>query len=153
MGKATALFLVGFLIFSPTLAMGAGTLHLVPEDAWGPALPDAELAGVRGGFNGLAFAVFFQGFSDTNQFTGSLTVDTTGAFGGPPTSLSVNGNQVNMQAVIGNLNGAQGVFQFTQVLGNFNVVNSIFNLQIVFLNVQNAAQIPSLAGVLGFPRQ
>lgn len=123
---------------------GDGTLGLAPDEAWARPLSDAEMAELRGGFNGLTFGVVFTGGLAPNlEPIGELTVTD------PPagTSVTQTGNgSVSVQAVVGSLGGASGVFQITQVPGSFNVVNN--NLIVQINVVQSVGAVPDLNTLL-----
>ena len=122
----------------------AGTLRLGPSDAWAERLSEAEMAELRGGFNGLTFGVVFTGGLAPNlEPIGDLKVTD------PPAGTSVTQNSngsVNVQAVVGSLGGASGVFQITQVPGSFNVVNN--NLIVQINVVQSVGTVPDLNTLL-----
>ena len=156
--------LIGFLAFvSPApAAAGGGTLGMTPSAAWSMLLSDADLDGIRGGFFGMAFSVFFQGFLDnlgnaagTLNFTAVAPVATPVTPGGsngatPPPApvVSVANEQVRLFAGVGNLNGVSGILQINQVPGSNNVVHNNLFVQIAIINVQNAAQLSNLSSLL-----
>ncbi|MGE3935760.1 MAG: hypothetical protein AB7F67_21050 [Rhodospirillaceae bacterium] len=112
---------------------------------------DSVLAGKRGAFNGISFNVLFNGtFDHNNVATGNLNVNTnanTGATTAPAPNYSVGNNgDVQIQTVIGNFQGASGIFQIAQVPGNFNVVNNNLFVQVNIL--QDASSLPSLPSLL-----
>ena len=121
-----------------------GTLHLLPERGWADQLTDAEMAELRGGFNGLTFGVVFTGGLAPNlEPVGDVQITD------PPagTQVTQNGNgSVSVQAVVGSLGGASGVFQITQVPGSFNVVNN--NLIVQINVVQSVGALPDLNTLL-----
>ncbi|MFZ1060771.1 MAG: hypothetical protein WAP47_16430 [Candidatus Rokuibacteriota bacterium] len=152
--KLIALLLVGVLVVLPPVTVGAGTLELMRTTElageWGDPLADNELAGVRGGFNGMAFSVFFTGTIDSQGVQGVLSTDTSGVLLGSSPSISLGNGQVNIQTSIGSFNGFQGILQVTQLAGaQFNVVNNNLFVQIAIINVLNGASVPSLATLLG----
>ena len=108
---------------------------------------DDELKGLRGGFAGLAFSVFFNGTVDSlgNQ-NGTLDVNTN--VGAPAPTVTTTDTQVQIQTVIGNFQGASGIFQIAEVPGNFNVVNNNLFVQLAIFEVTNAADIPALTSLL-----
>jgi len=55
---------------------------------------------------------------------------------------------VQIQTVIGNFQGATGIFQIADVPGNFNVVNNNLFVQLAIFEVTNAADIPALQSLL-----
>ncbi len=128
-----------------------GVRRLAAATAFNPrwtALNENDMAGERGAFNGLDFSVIFSGSIQPNSNpTGSLVVN------GPPApapslaDVNVGSNgDVTIQTVVGNLNGASGIFQITQVPGDFNIVNN--NLFVQINVVQDLAAAPGLQSVL-----
>ena len=157
----SVIVLIGFLVFivSPAPAAAGGvTVALMPSAAWSMLLSDAELEGIRGGFFGMAFSVFFQGFFDNlGNAAGRVnfsavapvnTADTTGPPSPPAPVVSVANEQVRLFAGVGNLNGVSGIFQVNQVPGSNNVVHNNLFVQIAIINVQNAAQVSNLSSLL-----
>lgn len=99
-----------------------GTMDLAPDGSWAVAMKDNEMANVRGGMGGMSFSVFF---------TGSVTDLTTT----PGTStnvgdVTVSTGQVQISNFIASTGNINGVFQFTSVNGNMNVVNNHMTIQI-----------------------
>jgi len=157
----SVIVLIGFLVFivSPAPAAAGGvTVALMPSAAWSMLLSDAELEGIRGGFFGMAFSVFFQGFFDnlgnaagTVNFSAVAPVNTGGTNGtsSPPAPVVGAGNeQVRLFAGVGNLNGVSGILQINQVPGSNNVVHNNLFVQIAIINVQNAASLSNLSSLL-----
>lgn len=112
---------------------------------------DSVLAGKRGAFNGISFSVLFNGtFDHNNVAAGNLNVNTnanTGTTTAPAPNYAVGNNgDVQIQTVIGNFQGASGIFQIAQVPGNFNVVNNNLFVQVNIL--QDASNLPSLPSLL-----
>lgn len=139
-------------------AAGGGTLTLMPSAVWSMLLSDAELEGIRGGFFGMAFSVFFQGFFDnlgntagTLNFSAVAPVNTGGTNGtssAPAPVVGVANEQVQLLAGVGNLNGVSGILQINQVPGSNNIVHNNLFVQIAIINVQNAAQLSNLSSLL-----
>lgn len=102
------------------------------------------MAKLRGGFNGLTFGVVFTGGLAPNlEPIGGITVTDPP----PGTQVTQTGSgSVNVQAVVGSLGGASGVFQITQVPGSFNVVNN--NLIVQINVVQSVGGVPDLNTLL-----
>ncbi len=141
------------LLSSPALAdegrLG-GTMGLAPDASWATPMMDEELGELRGGFAGLAFSVFFSGtFDSLGNATGTLEVDTTGNFDAPDPVVTVTDTEVQITTVIGDFQGANGIFQIASVPGSFNVVNNNLFIQIAIINVLNGAQVPTLQSLLG----
>ena len=112
-------------------------------------MTDDELVELRGGFAGLAFSVFFNGtFDSLGNATGTLEVDTTGEFDAPAPEVTVTDTNVLISAVIGEFQGASGIFQIAQVPGSFNIVNNNMFIQIAIINVLNGVDIPTLWSLL-----
>lgn len=103
------------------------------------AVSEDELRGMRGSYMGIYFSVLFEGYWDN---MGNSFSDTTGDPEGVP---SVPG-QVQIQAGIGGLYGARGIFEIVQVPGSNNVVNTtlIVNISVVQITGQSLADISSL---------
>lgn len=157
----SVLLLVGLLtfVFPATGAAGEGILAMRPSDAWSLLLSDAELEAIRGGFFGMAFSVFFQGFFDSlGNVAGNLNfqavnggaegpppaINTASADGPPASGVSVANEQVRLFAGVGNLSGVSGIIQINQVPGSFNVVHNNLFVQIAIVNVQNSAALRNL---------
>ena len=150
----SVVLIIGLLgVVSPApSAAGGGTLGLTPSTAWSILLPDAALETIRGGFFGMAFSIFFQGFFDnvgnasgTVNFSAVAPVNT-----GAPPVIGVGNEQVRLFAGVGNLNGVSGILQIAQVPGSNNVVHNNLFVQIAIINVQNAASLSNLSSLLRF---
>ena len=151
MGKrmATALLAGLLLLATSGSAVATGTLLKGPDAVWARALPDSKLGTLRGGFAGLSFSVFFSGFFDKlGNVNGNLNVSTGGASTAPLPQVAVSDGQVRISNVIGNFQGATGIFQITQA-GSFNVINNNLFVQIAVVNVLNGAAIPPMASLFG----
>jgi hypothetical protein len=74
-----------------------------------------DMSEQRGGYDGIAFGIFLNG-------TLSQPVTTTVPDGLTVSTLSPS--QVQIVGGIGNLAGASGIFQFTNVVGDMNVINN-----------------------------
>ncbi|MEE8492444.1 MAG: hypothetical protein V3S25_00245 [Nitrospirales bacterium] len=153
--KLSVLLVIGLLTFAspaPGAAAG-GTLGMRPAGPWAVLLSNAELAAVRGGFFGIAFSVFFQGFFDSlGNAAGQLTVNTgglTSADGGVtvvpagtptvPADFTIQNTQVTISTAL----GASGILQVNQVPGSFNVVHNSIVINIAIIRLQNSAAISS----------
>jgi len=148
-------FLLVFIVSPAPAAAGGVTVALMPSAAWSMLLSDAELEGIRGGFFGMAFSVFFQGFFDnlgnaagTLNFSAVAPVNTGGSTGLPPPVAVAANEQVKLFAGVGNLNGVSGILQINQVPGSNNIVHNNLFVQIAIINVQNAAQLSNLSSLL-----
>jgi hypothetical protein len=88
-------------------------------------MSDADMSGARGGYRGVSFGVYFNGSVSSSGNTGELP---------PGMSVMQDGdNRVQLQAALGDLGGANGLFQFTNVVGDMNVVNNSIVINIMVL--------------------
>ena len=150
-------FLLVFIVSPAPAAAGGGTLGMTPSTAWSMLLSDADLEAIRGGFFGMAFSVFFQGFFDNLgnaagrlNFSAVAPVNTGGTTGPPAPVVGVGNDQVRLFAGVGNLNGVSGILQINQVPGSNNVVHNNLFVQIAIINVQNNASLSNLSRLLQF---
>lgn len=127
-----------------------GTLALAPSEPWAELLDDAEMADMRGGFNGLAFSVSLSGLvtSSGNAFelSGAGTIGDTSFEFSP--DFGDAGGQVTIQSFVGDsLNGFRGIFQAANVIGEGIVVDQTLIMNVnVFLNSSTAPTSLSLFG-------
>lgn len=136
---------------SPALAQ-SGNLSLMPTAAWAQPISDGEMSKLRGGFDGIAFSVFFNGTIDSlGNATGQLFSSGTPNTNAPPPNVTTSDGTVHISSLVGNFQGANGIFQIAQVPGNFNVVNNQLFVQVAIFNVLNPTLIPNLATLLGPP--
>ncbi len=149
--KSILSVLVALLVFASPVAAANGTFGLFHAQQWGPPLSEAELGSMRGGYNGLAFSVFFTGFFDNlGNTAGNLVVNDGGATTPvPEPTFTAESGQVRMSAAVGDFGGARGIFQIAQVPGSYNVVYNNLFVQIAVINVMNGATAPSLSSLLG----
>lgn len=115
----------------------------------GDVISEAEMDHLRGGYMGFHLSVLFEGGWDTlGNANGALTTDATGP--GNPAGANLPalpaGTAVNIQATVGEMAGARGIFQITQVPGSGNVVtsNMIINIQIVQVPEAVLSNLPLL---------
>jgi hypothetical protein len=109
---------------------GGNLASAFDEGASFETLGDSEMSEARGGYRGVSFGVYFNGSVSSAGNTGEL-----------PDGMSVTqsgDNQVQLQAAIGDLGGASGLFQFTNVVGDMNVVNNS-----IVINVTIVQDLPS----------
>jgi hypothetical protein len=118
-----------------------GTMDLAPDVAWAEPMKDSEMADMRGGMGGMSFSVFFTGAVT------DLTVDP----GSPPNTsdVTVSTGQVQVSNFIASTGNINGVFQFTSVNGNMNVVNNHMTIQIA-LFPPGATPVPTTS-IFGVP--
>ena len=95
-------------------------------------MSDSDLAHQRGGFDGVAFGIFL---------SGTLNQPTTSVLPAGMTVTSLSPSQVQIVGGVGNLAGANGIFQFTSIVGDMNIVN---NNIIVNVAVQPASPVNSV---------
>jgi hypothetical protein len=89
------------------------------------AMTEADMSKARGGYRGVSFGVYFNGSVSSSGNTGELP---------PGMSVMQDGdNRVQLQAALGDLGGANGLFQFTNVVGDMNVVNNSIVINIMVL--------------------
>ena len=144
--NSCVVLLVGLLTFlSPVLASG-GTLGMGPGAEWAVPMSDRELQGIRGGFFGLAFSLVFEGFIDAQSSVAGAVAKAPGGEPVPVPSLDFNvtDGQNSARTVVGNFNGASGIFQVNQVPGSFSVVHNNLFIQITLVTVQNSAALPAV---------
>jgi hypothetical protein len=85
------------------------------DDSGFTEMDKSDMADQRGGYDGIAFGIFLSG-------TLSQPVTTT-----LPPGLTVTApspSQVQIVGAVGNLGNASGIFQFTNVVGDMNVINN-----------------------------
>ena len=126
--RQTAILLLAGTLTSLSAAAHAdalkprGTMGLAPDLAWAQPLQDNEMAKMRGGMGGMSFSVFF---------TGAVTDLTVDPGASPNTSdVTVSSGTVDISNVIASTGNINGVFQFTSVNGNMNVVNNHMTIQV-----------------------
>lgn len=132
--------LVGLFFLGP-----AGATEVLPdriEDGGmviAQAIGEDELQGMRGTYMGISFSVLFEGYWDNMGNSFSNTVGDQGAMPSVP-------EQVQIQATVGGLYGARGIFEIVQVPGSNNVVNTnmVVNISVVQIVGQSMADISSL---------
>jgi hypothetical protein len=95
-------------------------------------MSDSELAAQRGGFDGVAFGIFL---------SGTLNQPTSSVLPAGMTVTALSPSQVQIVGGVGNLAGANGIFQFTNIVGDMNVVN---NNIIINVAVQPASPVNSV---------
>ncbi len=103
------------------------------DDADFTPMSDSDLATQRGGFDGIAFGIFL---------SGTLNQPTTNVLPAGMTVSAVSPSQVQIIGGVGNLAGASGIFQFTNIVGDMNVVN---NNIIINVAVQPASPVNSVS--------
>jgi hypothetical protein len=118
--------LIAAAILPPTLALANSDLAAAFDDgAHFEAMADSDMAEARGGYRGVSFGVYFNGSVSSMGNTGEL-----------PAGMSVTqdgDNRVQLQAALGDLGGANGLFQFTNVVGDMNVVNNSIVINVVIV--------------------
>jgi hypothetical protein len=125
-------------------------------------LSDYELSHIRGKYSGLYFSFDFSGYWDTVG-SSSATLDYGGNLGdvvvggippditsGSDVTLNSGDRAVQIQAMVGNISGTQGMIQISQVPGNNNVVTTVMNVQLTVINVNDAATAAKIFTSLPF---
>jgi hypothetical protein len=95
-------------------------------------MSDADMARQRGGFDGVAFGI---------TLSGTLNQPTTNVLPDGMALTALSPGQVQITGGVGNLGGANGIFQFTSIVGDMNVVN---NNIIINVAVQPASPVNSV---------
>jgi hypothetical protein len=149
--KLIWLVFAGLIVLTlPLSTAGAGNLDLLPDEEWAQRLDEQDMSELRGGFGGVAFSVSFRGFFDNfGNTSGELETFTEGTILENPAIVATE-EQVQFQASVGSLNGANGIFNFIQVPGSMNVVNSSITIQVALVEVRSNTQVNSLLSNL-FP--
>lgn len=119
-------------------------------------LSDDELSDIRGRYAGAYFSYDFSGYWDSLG-NADAKLDYAGnlgdiVVGGPPPDLPSGSNlmlnngdqQIKVQAMVGNIEGTQGIIQISQVPGNNNVVTTVMNVQLTVINVKDPAEAARL---------
>lgn len=120
-------------------------------------LADSEMEQFRGRYKELFFKVEFSGrwspdgagadlvydgdLSSAKESDTGLTPDDSGVTSG----VGSVGEEVNIMAYVGNLDGANGVFQLSLVPGNNNTVSNIMNIYFTVINAQDQAQAAEIS--------
>jgi len=110
----------------------------------GKAVNEKEMDEMRGGYMGYSFSVLFQGWWDSLGGNTIGTTTTTGDSGTTNTSSSTP--STNIEAVVGGLGSARGIFSIIQVPGSNNIVtsNMIINIQIIQVLGNSVVNLPSM---------
>ncbi len=133
-----------------------GTIYVFNRLQVGSALSEVELEKIRGGFAGMSFAVYFSGYwnnlgasEGTLAFEGAVTSGETDINTFPLPEVISNDSQTHVQitSVVGGLENARGVFQFSQISGDYNIVSNYLTLQIAIINVVNENNLPSISAL------
>ena len=122
-------------------------------------LDDSELEQLRGKYKELFFKVEFSGYwspdgagtdfvydgnlNFVKESDTSLISDASGVTYG----VSPGSEEINIMAYVGNLNGANGVFQLSLVPGNNNTVSNIMNIYFTVINAQYPAQAAEISNL------
>jgi hypothetical protein len=120
----------------PALSAPIGPLAgAFSDDAEFSPMTKEEMSKQRGGYDGVAFGIFLSGTLNqpiTTTLPAGLTVS------------ALDPNQVQIIGAIGNIGSASGIFQFTNIVGNMNVVNNniIINVSIQSTSPTNAVGLP-----------
>lgn len=117
LGALTACVLLGVLAFAtPASAAASDDLaSAFSDDSGFTEMDKQDMSEQRGGYDGIAFGIFLNGTLNqpvTSTLPAGLTVSTLAP------------NQVQIVGGIGNIAGASGIFQFTNVVGDMNVINN-----------------------------
>ena len=124
------------LYAQPALSAPIGPLAgAFSDDADFSPMTKEEMAKQRGGFDGVAFGIFL---------SGTLNQPVTTTLPAGLTISALDPNQVQIIGAIGNIGSASGIFQFTNIVGNMNVVNNniIINVSVQATSPTNAVGLP-----------
>jgi hypothetical protein len=106
-----------------------------------------EMNNLRGGYMGFYFSVLFEGFWDT---LGNYNANLTTGGNTPPGDTTVPNlppnTAVQIQASVGELGDARGMFLISQVPGSGNIVQNtlLVNIQIIQVLGNTIPNLPSL---------
>ncbi len=144
--KSVVILLVGLLASASSALADGGTLGKGPGAEWATPMSERELQGIRGGMFGVAFSMFFEGFIDNQSSVAGAVAKAPGGQAVPLPSLDFNvtDGQNSARTVVGDFNGASGIFQVNQVPGSFSVVHNNLFFQITLVTVQNSAALPAV---------
>lgn len=117
LGALMVCVVLGSLGVTSTAAAGTSNelASAFSDDSGFTEMDKSDMADQRGGYDGIAFGIFLSG-------TLSQPVTTT-----LPPGLTVTApspSQVQIVGAVGNLGNASGIFQFTNVVGDMNVINN-----------------------------
>ncbi|MFI4975127.1 MAG: hypothetical protein ACHP84_11360 [Caulobacterales bacterium] len=84
-------------------------------------MDNKEMGEARGGFDGVAFGIFLNG-TITQQVPPTLP---------PGITVTTTPNSIQVIGAFGNFAGANGIFQLTNVNGNFNVINNNIIINVI----------------------
>lgn len=114
---------------SPSASPDAALADAFGDDSGFKPMTKAEMSDARGGLDGIAFGIFLSGTLNAPQSTPL-----------PPgvTVTPLGSGQVQIIGGIGNLAGANGIFQITNVIGDMNVINNN-----IIINVTIQPQSPT----------
>lgn len=135
--KLLVILMSVLIVMTPAWAsikLGPDKLEIDGE-VLGEAVTEQEMEGSRGKFLGVYFSVTFQGSWDSlgNYNATLLTNGNTGSNGTTASNYLPPNTAVKIEASVGGLDGAKGIFQITQVPGSGNIVTStlLINIQII----------------------
>ena len=120
----------------------------------GKAINEKEMEEMRGGYMGFSFTVIFKGWWDSLGNASALLQGNSAVTGSPgaantiPTNNLPANTAVNIQATVGDMGAARGIFQITQVPGSNNLVNNTLNLNIQIIQVlgNTLSNLPNMLG-------
>lgn len=112
-------------INAPNRTATADDLSAAFDDGSGfTEMDKQDMSEQRGGYDGIAFGIYL---------SGTLNQPVTSSVPAGLTVSNISPSQVQIVGGVGNLGGANGIFQFTNVVGDMNVIN---NNIIINVNVQ-----------------
>ena len=142
--------------FSPSYA---GDLNIAGADP----ISDTEMGELRGRYSQFYFTIEFSGYWSPNGSDANLTYEGNvpesnqqlGSSENPTVNtpnlsaeISSAGDDFQVKAMVGNLNGAQGAIQISLVPGNNNTVTNTMDLHLTVINVTDPSQIEEIENIL-----
>ncbi|WP_201155263.1 hypothetical protein [Rhodothalassium salexigens] len=110
------------------LARAFGTERVA---GWAEPLADGEMDQMRGGFGGVMFSAFFNGTINGELVGGDNALPEGVAISTSPDFVQISGG-------LGDFGDASGVFQFANVIGDFNQVTNQMTINVALISDPSA---------------